>query len=166
MSLIELTQGKYAEVDAEDKPRLLQSRWQAACSESTGKYYAVGSEWCESARRYRRVPMTHAIVGKPPARMVVDHIDGNTLNNCRANLRFATYSQNITNAKLRRDNSSGHRGVRRVKSNGRWQAQIQHAGWTLSLGCFPTFEQAVAMYRDAAIKLRGDYLRADSLSIP
>jgi hypothetical protein len=64
--------------------------------------------------------------GEWPA-FLVDHKDRNSHNNSITNLRQATYSQNCCNQRLRRDNTSGERGVVFVKSRGkgRWKVSIQ-----------------------------------------
>lgn len=76
---------------------------------------------------------------------VIDHIDGNGLNNSFVNLRYATLSQNSMNQKIRSDNSSGHKGVCWVKSKNKWLAKISVNGKQMNLGLFDTIEEAVSV---------------------
>jgi hypothetical protein len=55
---------------------------------------------------------------------VVDHIDGNRLNNSIENLRAATMQQNAQNSKLRKNNKSGIKGVSWHKKTNKWRVQI------------------------------------------
>jgi len=73
----------------------------------------------------------------------LDHIDGNGLNNCRANLRPATQSQNGQNLRgLRKGNNSGYRGVSFHKQRGKWQARVQGDGQRGYLGLYADVEDA------------------------
>ena len=51
---------------------------------------------------------------------IVDHIDGNSSNNCIENLRDANKAQNGWNSKLNKNNSSGIRGVSWNKQTKKW----------------------------------------------
>lgn len=74
---------------------------------------------------------------------VVDHIDGNKLNNRRRNLRWATKSQNAMNSKTRKNNTSGTKGVSFDKSMNSWQAHIKINYKKIHLGYFSEIEDAV-----------------------
>lgn len=80
---------------------------------------------------------------------LIDHIDGNPLNNRIENLRLATYSQNTSN----------RRGVTGITLHpcGRFQAQIKTAGKSIYLGLYPTEALAVAAYREASERIHGEY---------
>lgn len=90
----------------------------------------------------------------------IDHIDGDKQNNAPSNLRLATRSQNNYNAKKRRDNTSGYKGVSFDKARGKWDARFNVKGKTVHLGRFATAEQAKAAYDKAASALRGDFHKA------
>ena len=88
----------------------------------------------------------------------VDHEDGNSLNNTAGNLRAATNSQQQANKGMRKDNTSGVKGVRYLpwKNNTNpWQATCQGK----YLGMFRTCEAADAAYRAAAVAAYGAFIR-------
>jgi len=89
----------------------------------------------------------------------IDHADGNGLNNSWANLRLATRTENNANARLRKDNTTGHKGVV-AGWGGRFLARIQVAGKNRHLGTFDTIEQAAEAYRKAAKEAFGDFANA------
>lgn len=87
----------------------------------------------------------------------VDHIDGNGLNNRRSNLRLATPAQNQHNARRRADNTSGFKGVKKLKNKERWVSAIQNNGKRYYLGCFPAPELAYEAYCAKAKELFGEF---------
>src|SRR3546814_8274071 len=86
------------------------------------------------------------MTGKWP-RGEVDHRNGARDDNRWCNLRKATKAQNQANARRRRDNTSGVKGVTWNKARKKWVAQIQAGGKRMSLGGFPTIEAAANDYR-------------------
>jgi len=142
---IALTKGKFAIVDAADFAYLSQFRWHA--KETRGRFYAA------TVIKGKSVAM-HQLLMSPPPGMVVDHIDGNGLNNRRANLRICTPKQNRRNTRPRRK-TSRFLGVCRVGD--KFKAQIKHNGRTYYLGLF-TDQVEAAKARDAQAKqLQGPY---------
>ena len=93
----------------------------------------------------------------------IDHINGNPHDNRLANLREASHAENLRNTKLRADNSSGFKGVRRMKSRGklrgRWIARIRKDGKETHLGCFASAAEAHTAYCIAANELFGEFAR-------
>lgn len=87
----------------------------------------------------------------------IDHRDGDGLNDRLGNLRAATSSQNRQNARLRRDNKYGVKGVQLVK--GAWHGHITAWGKQQHLGCFATKEEASAAVEDARTRLHGEFAR-------
>lgn len=94
----------------------------------------------------------------PPAGMDVDHIDGVGTNNAIANLRLATPSQNAANASgLRKNNTSGFRGVSLHRRIGRWEARIIVEGVVHHIGYHETAEEAARAYDRASLQLNGPF---------
>lgn len=87
-----LTKGKYAFIDAEDAERVLAFRW---CVNGD---YVSRTRLASEDRERRRIYLHHFIMGEYEG-MVIDHIDGDPLNNRRGNLLVATYEQNNNNRK-------------------------------------------------------------------
>lgn len=93
-----------------------------------------------------------------PVPGVIDHVDRNPRNNSMANLRAATWSQNRANSPGN-NNALGHKGV--SKNYNRFGARIWENGKRVELGRFSTAEEAAEAYRNAAIRLYGDFARGN-----
>lgn len=91
----------------------------------------------------------------PPA--AVDHINGVPGDNRWCNLRPATLSQNQANAKMRKNNTTGVKGV--CIAGRKFCAQIQAEGKRVYLGTFDTIAEASAAYERAANDLHGEFAR-------
>ena len=87
----------------------------------------------------------------------IDHIDGDKLNNRVENLRPATRAQNNQNARLRKDNKSGQKGVRWREDQQKWHATIKANKKTHHLGYFKDFGDAKEAYLRAAHQLHGEF---------
>lgn len=87
----------------------------------------------------------------------VDHINRNKGDNRWINLRLVTRNQNLANANIRFDNTSGIKGVNRYLKDNRWQARIGVNGKRIHLGYFDNKEEAAAAYQQAAIRYYGKY---------
>jgi|SRR5579862_3499038 len=153
MKTIELFCGLVAKVDDEDYERLRGLPWHRVAI-SQGHVYA-GTRNGELMHRI--------ILGLPKGRNpVVDHENGDGLDNQRHNLRKATFGQNLANSSRR--SKSGFRGVREAKGGKtyKWVAQASAGtGRTVSLGCFETPEEAARAY-DAHARARfGEFARTN-----
>lgn len=103
--------------------------------------------------------MLHQYLLNPEKGYEVDHIDLNTLNNCRSNLRICSHQQNQCNQPLQKNNSSGVSGVSFYKPRGKYRARIKVSQTDIHLGYFDQFIEAVQA-RNEAIKLMfGEYGR-------
>jgi hypothetical protein len=141
---VPLTGGLFATIDAADLPLVSRFSWHARPRRDRRGYYAVNS----AGTRMHRL-----LVGAW-GREIVDHRDGDGLNNTRRNIRKGTQSQNCVN---RQRTPGPHlRGARPKK--GLWQAYIKYQGKQKSLGYFATEDDAHAAYLAAAVELHGDWM--------
>jgi hypothetical protein len=88
---------------------------------------------------------------------VVDHINGDKLDNRRQNLRLCTQQQNSYNSRPSNANSSGVKGVYWCNKRLKWVAQITHNQKTISLGRHVDFHSAVAARQKKEAELFGEY---------
>lgn len=91
---------------------------------------------------------------------LIDHVNGVPSDNRIANLRIADDTQNLANARLRKDNASGYKGVWFNKLRDTWHAMVACRGQKHYLGTFSSREEAHAAYVAAAKTHFGEYARA------
>lgn len=96
--------------------------------------------------------------GNPPA-SEIDHINGAPSDNRIANLRLASRSQNIANAKRSRANTSGAKGVYWCRQQQKWRARITVDRRSHHLGHFSNIADAQAAYLAAAKRAFGKFAR-------
>lgn len=158
MKEICLTQGHRVLIDDVDYTSLSRFRWRAQKDWST--WYAVRSE-CVGGMK--KAMLMHRVIlglgyGDP---QLTDHVDGNGLNNTRANLRIATHAENSHNYKRPRTNRSGFKGVSWSKAHRKWRAQIKVNGKDIHLGYFRSPVEAARAYDVAALKYHGEFARTN-----
>ena len=140
---IELVTGGHTILDAEDYPEANRWTWR-----DDGRGYV---------RRSHRIngrsvtTYMHREVMKCPPGMTVDHINGDKKDNRKSNLRICTLHENIFNGRLRKNNTTGYKGV--TKTRGKYQVSIncKHVGF------FKTAEEAARAYDARARELHGKF---------
>lgn len=145
---IELNHGKVAIIDLADEALVRPYRWRAFQTE-WGYWYAATS----------KATLLHRFLLDAPKGLRVDHINRDTLDCRRANLRLCTVSQNNANAKRPRHNKSGFKGVSYDSKNDRWYACISVNDKTRAIGTYSTPEEAARAYDDAAREIHGEFAR-------
>jgi hypothetical protein len=87
----------------------------------------------------------------------IDHINGVRSDNRIANLRVCSNTENVRNAKMRRDNTSGIKGVFWHKASNAWCARVSHDGRMVNGGTFKNIEDAKHAAIELREKLHGDF---------
>ena len=133
-------------LDEEDYDRVCEHRWHPLLSltANSKRTYCMSSH----PRMYM-----HRFILDAPKGLMVDHINGNGLDNRKCNLRLCTQSQNLANQKKLRPSLSGYKGVYvRLRKNGtcRWKACIRWKGKMRFLGGYETADEAAIAYNVAA----------------
>ena len=155
---IELSQGLFCTIDAIDLDKVKGIQWYAN-GHSRETAYAVGHSYRDGKRIKIRM---HQLIAPSEPGHVVDHINGNRMDNRRENLREATSRENSQNRKAERFSVSKFKGVFFAQDKPRskpWYAEIRENGRRHFLGCFETEESAAHAYDDAAKKMHGQFAR-------
>lgn len=150
ISLIPLTQGKYAIVDTEDYEYLSQWKWQAL--EGIDTYYAVRKKKWGS--RYKTL-MMHRVILNTPLGMDTDHRNHNGLDNRKQNIRVCTRAENRQNQRPQKKGTSKYKGVRRPKN--KWLAEIRTHSKSIHLGSYEIEIDAAKAYDAKAKELFGEF---------
>lgn len=152
---IPLTRGKFAIIDAADAELISGYKWHT--HRSGNQFYAAAR--VTIAPYTRRWVRMHRLIMNAPDHLVVDHINGDGLDNRRVNLRLATQQQNIFNRKKDYDNTSGFKGVecRTADMGLRCRARIRVNGKMIYLGTYGSAEEAARVYDAAAIEYYGEF---------
>jgi hypothetical protein len=145
-------------VDDEDFWLLENYRWHLW---STPRHNGIYVMTWQSIHKSKRL---HRIIMNAPDGLVVDHADGNPLNNCRHNLRLTTQAMNNKNATKRRDaKTSKYKGVSFSRPTGKWVAQIQVNQKRTGLGYYKTEIEAARVYDEAAKRLYGVFAKVNGV---
>ncbi len=142
--------GKTILLDDEDLERVLvvEQEWGRSWSTDDRNHVAMGLRGCT-------VVLARFLKGYDGP-LQVDHIDRNSLNNQKNNLRIVTQSVNKHNSGLYKNNVGGCRGVNFHVRVGKWQAKLYLNKQQIHLGFFRRFEDAVAARKAAEQKYQNE----------
>ena len=156
---IQLTQGKVALVDDSDFEYLNQFKWHVNKQGNT--YYVI--RYKRTLLKKRVYESMHRLIMKPDKGFVIDHLDGNGLNNQRNNIRICTVSQNSMNRNKTVKNKSGFKGVIWWERNSTWKAEIRLNKKKIYLGYYENIIDAAKAYNDGAIKYHGEFANLNKI---
>lgn len=120
-------------IDREDLAKVRYYKWRV----DTNCHVITGN--CTSTRP--RKELSHIVMNCPDG-MVVDHKDGNPLNNRKKNLRICTQQENLCNKHFMSNSNSGEIGIIWDKSRKRWAPEIRKDGKRYHLSRYKTIEEA------------------------
>ena len=101
--------------------------------------------------------LLHRLITNCSDDYVVDHINGNVLDNRKSNLRFCSISQNAMNQKLSSRNKSGHKGIFWDKNRNKWRVTISINKRPVMVGRYDTIEEALMARDEAEDRYYQDY---------
>ena len=107
--------------------------------------------------------LLHRLIMNCPDDKVVDHINHNTADNRKSNLRIVSRSQNSMNRVKRKDNRSGVTGVYFSEKEQCWAASITKEQKTVTLGFYQNFDMAVKARKNAEEKIFQEYSYDNSI---
>jgi HNH endonuclease len=145
---IQITRGQIAIVDDEDYEWLNQWKWSASWIEATKSFRVVRTQ------KGKTIYM-HRLIMDAPSEYDVDHINHNSLDNRKTNLRLATTSQNMQNGSIKKGNTSGYKGVSWNNRYKIFYAQIAYGGKNRYIGRFDDPVQAAKAYDKKAREIFG-----------
>ncbi len=131
-------------VDVDLLPELQKYPWYLSRKKTNGLSYiqkGILKDTAKNKNKDLRKISLHRFVINAKKGEVVDHINGDTFDNRRCNLRLVTYNQSAQNRK----NIKGYHYMLHIKK------------WVVTIGCFDTEEEAKIARREAEIKYFGEY---------
>jgi hypothetical protein len=160
-------------VDDEDFELASRYSWRGAATIRNGELYTMYAVTGANTRYCDSFLMLHRLLCPVPAGLTVDHVNGNPLDNRRANLRPATRTQQMWNTAPKRmrngiPSASPYKGVCRTNPYDAarpWAARIRVGGATVSLGRFQTEYEAACAYDAAAVKHFGAFARINGVAL-
>jgi len=143
-------------IDVEDfeKVNSHNGAWFSQISKGMETLYVVSNIKDGDNRRGIRL---HRLIMDTPAGLVVDHINHDTLDNTRNNLRNVTVSENLQNQNIQRMSKSGYRGVIWFKPTGKWMVRVTVSKKSKFIGYFTDVDEAGRVAHESRIKLMTCY---------
>jgi hypothetical protein len=176
---------QYSLVDDEDYEKVLEAvrvyRKDGSLKKGSGKWYMQIPAGAKPYAMNGSRKSMHREIMKTPKGMHTDHINGDTLDNRKENLRVCTHRENCQNKKLRSDSASGMKGVYEIKKPPRSKYMSKKTGEVkyyyympkkrfqtyignpekpnrnIKLGVYLTKEEAARAYDKKAIELFGEF---------
>lgn len=145
---------KLVEIDDEDFPLVSKTSWSLSRKKrDSEKQYVRG--WIRGTGRCQY--LHRVILGVTNPQVHIDHINGNPLDNRKANLRICTNLQNQINKGPMKNCKSGYKGVTWIESKKLWRATIIVNKKQIYLGKFKKKEDAARAYNAGAFYYYGAF---------
>ena len=151
--------GKYTILIDEEDAHLLKGCYVSVTVQKSGKqYYRITRETWKD-RKPHRTSLARSILGLEKGdKRIADHIDGNTLDNRRSNLRICNSMENSRNRRVNKDRTtSKYKGVFFDSFEQKWAADISINGRSKRIGHFPSEIKAARAYDSWAKFIFGEF---------
>lgn len=145
-------------IDDEDYELIKPYKWSISCVR--GQFYMVHTYWPGlKSKTIKMHRLIMGVLGTP--KIHIDHIDRNSLNNQKLNMRKATIAENSRNVGPNKRSHTGYKGVYLYKypnkNAGKYTAALRYDGKTFHGGYFKTAKEAAQKYNEMAIKYHGEF---------
>lgn len=148
-------------IDDEDAERVMRHTWHVTYCYRCGHAILKNVRTDVIKNNKKTGLLLHKLL--MPRVSVIDHIDGNPLNNKKNNLRACSNSENIKNVGKYTNNTSGFKGVSWHAHVKKFHAQIGNNKQKIHLGYFDLAKDAAKAYNDAALKYHGEFARLNNI---
>jgi hypothetical protein len=162
---VQLTRGYVALVDDEEYRAVSMHSWHVKVYvRKDGSKLVYAETSVKVGFKKWTTKRMHRMVLNAAPETIIDHIDGEGLNNQKSNLRFATQFENTRNARaktsiLRMAVTSNFKGVHYDVERFAWVSRIRLRGRSKFLGRFATEVEAAQAYDSAAKEIFGEFAR-------
>jgi len=156
MKKILLTKNQFSIVDDEDFDKVNKHKWCSSFNRYTRCYVALRALPKEDGGK-KQMLLMHRFILNAPKGIMVDHINHNSLDNRKINLRLCTNSQNQMNVLKHKKSLSGYKGVSLNKETMKWISKIVFNKKTINLGYFIDKIDAAKAYNEKAKELFGEF---------
>ncbi len=147
-------------IDQENEPLFDERTWTAG-DNGGGRIYVCRTIWNGKDKKQDKV-YWHTLITNPPSGKIVDHINGNSLDNRKLNLRAVTAAENNMNRGANgthrgKATTSPYKGVSLFKRSNKWVSSIGYNYKRIYLGYFDLAEDAARAYDVKAKELFGEF---------
>lgn len=153
-TIIELNNGYLCIIDSADIHKISEHKWSIFINKA-GNVYVMTHIYFGNKRK--TIFMHRFLMNVFDRKIQIDHMNHNTLDNRKCNLRTCTNTENSRNKSKSKNNKTGYKGVHLFKENGRYMASIGFNKKQIYLGMYDNPVDAAIAYNNAALKYHGEF---------